>query len=186
VNQRREGDTKAEIRAVALELFTERGYDATSLREIAERLGLTKAALYYHFKNKEDIILSLLDEYVGAIDELVQWLHSQPRSLATREEALARWTSIVQDHGSGLMRFVQHNQQVIRELKTDRGQLGGKIGALFQALDDPQASVVDRVRMRLAFMAPHTAVMAGGDLAVADSVLFAAANQVARELLHHS
>jgi AcrR family transcriptional regulator len=40
-------------------LFNEQGYDKTSLREIAERLDVTKAALYYHFERKEDILLEL-------------------------------------------------------------------------------------------------------------------------------
>jgi AcrR family transcriptional regulator len=44
---------------VSLELFNEQGYDKTSLREIAERLGVTKAALYYHFERKQDILLEL-------------------------------------------------------------------------------------------------------------------------------
>ncbi len=44
---------------VSLALFNEQGYDKTSLREIAERLGVTKAALYYHFERKEDILLEL-------------------------------------------------------------------------------------------------------------------------------
>jgi AcrR family transcriptional regulator len=44
---------------VSLELFNEQGYDKTSLREIAERLGVTKAALYYHFERKRDILLEL-------------------------------------------------------------------------------------------------------------------------------
>src|SRR5207249_9245344 len=48
-------DTRQRIQTVALELFAEQGYDKTSLREIAERLDVTKAALYYHFKSKEDI-----------------------------------------------------------------------------------------------------------------------------------
>src|SRR5215468_21202 len=53
------GLTKDKILDVALELFTEQGYDKTSLREIADRLGVTKAALYYHFERKEDILLEL-------------------------------------------------------------------------------------------------------------------------------
>jgi AcrR family transcriptional regulator len=44
---------------VALDLFNEHGYDKTSLREIAEALGFTKAALYYHFERKEDILVAL-------------------------------------------------------------------------------------------------------------------------------
>jgi AcrR family transcriptional regulator len=51
--------TRERILDIALELFTEQGYDKTSLRDIAERLGTTKAALYYHFARKEDILLEL-------------------------------------------------------------------------------------------------------------------------------
>src|ERR1700733_2168428 len=52
-------ETRERILDIALELFTEQGYEATSLRDIAERLGTTKAALYYHFERKEDILLEL-------------------------------------------------------------------------------------------------------------------------------
>ena len=48
--------TRTRIQRVALELFTEQGYEKTSLREVAERLGVTKAALYYHFKSKDEIV----------------------------------------------------------------------------------------------------------------------------------
>jgi AcrR family transcriptional regulator len=53
-------DTMRErILDVALELFIQNGYDGTSLREVAERLGVTKAALYYHFASKDDILMAL-------------------------------------------------------------------------------------------------------------------------------
>jgi AcrR family transcriptional regulator len=55
----RRPSTRERILDIALELFTEQGYDKTSLRDIAERLGTTKAALYYHFERKEDILLEL-------------------------------------------------------------------------------------------------------------------------------
>ncbi len=44
---------------MALDLFTEQGFDGTSLRQIAERLDVTKAALYYHFESKDDILMAL-------------------------------------------------------------------------------------------------------------------------------
>src|SRR5580698_6428699 len=53
------GSTRERILDIALTLFNARGYDKTSLREIAEQLGTTKAALYYHFERKEDILLAL-------------------------------------------------------------------------------------------------------------------------------
>ncbi len=53
------GSTRERILDVALDLFTDQGYEQTSMREVADALGFTKAALYYHFQNKEDILLSL-------------------------------------------------------------------------------------------------------------------------------
>jgi AcrR family transcriptional regulator len=61
---RRSADTRAEIRAVALELFSQRGFEQTSLREIAERLDITKAALYYHFPSKDNLISDLFSPLV--------------------------------------------------------------------------------------------------------------------------
>src|SRR5262245_6999957 len=51
--------TRERILDVALDLFVDQGYDGTSLRQIAERLGVTKAALYYHFEAKENILAAL-------------------------------------------------------------------------------------------------------------------------------
>jgi AcrR family transcriptional regulator len=52
-------ETRERILDVAQELFIRQGYDKTSLRDIAERLEITKAALYYYFERKEDILLEL-------------------------------------------------------------------------------------------------------------------------------
>jgi AcrR family transcriptional regulator len=52
-------DTGERILDVALDLFTRQGFDGTSLRQIAEQLGVTKAALYYHFESKDDILMAL-------------------------------------------------------------------------------------------------------------------------------
>jgi AcrR family transcriptional regulator len=48
--------TRQQILETAQRLFTERGYDATSLQMIADEMGLTKAAVYYHFRAKNDIL----------------------------------------------------------------------------------------------------------------------------------
>jgi AcrR family transcriptional regulator len=70
----RRTDMRERILDVALELFNDQGYDATSLREIAERLGITKAAIYYHFQSKADILFELhlrLHELgAGILDEI--------------------------------------------------------------------------------------------------------------------
>src|ERR1700709_233795 len=48
--------TRAHILETAQRLFAELGYDATSLQMIADEMGLTKAAVYYHFRAKTDIL----------------------------------------------------------------------------------------------------------------------------------
>ena len=48
--------TRQQILETAQRLFTDRGYDATSLQMIADEMGLTKAAVYYHFRAKSDIL----------------------------------------------------------------------------------------------------------------------------------
>ena len=71
-------DTRSRLRELALQMFAEQGYEKTSLREIAERLGVTKAALYYYFKSKEDIVRSLVEDYMAEIDELIAWGGTSP------------------------------------------------------------------------------------------------------------
>ena len=49
------GDTKEAILTTALQLFAGNGYEAVSVSEIGGALGMTKGALYKHYKNKRDI-----------------------------------------------------------------------------------------------------------------------------------
>lgn len=53
--------TRAGIQDAALALFAGRGYDATSLQDIADELGLTKAAVYYHFPSKLELLQSICE-----------------------------------------------------------------------------------------------------------------------------
>ena len=69
--------TRERILDVALDLFVEQGYDKTSLREIAEKMGFSKAALYYHFASKADILMGLHMRMHSALDDLLP--HSRRR-----------------------------------------------------------------------------------------------------------
>ena len=61
-------DTKERILAAALEMFSQKGYAGTNIRELAASLGLVKSGLYKHFQSKEDIWNSLLDEMIAYYD----------------------------------------------------------------------------------------------------------------------
>ncbi len=57
-------DTKEKILMTALHLFARDGYEAVSVRNIAEELGMTKGALYRHYKNKRDIFDSIVERMI--------------------------------------------------------------------------------------------------------------------------
>lgn len=63
--------TKDRILATAAELFAQRGFSSASLQDVADRLGITKAALYYHFDSKDEILLTVLRPYLEAADEFL-------------------------------------------------------------------------------------------------------------------
>jgi AcrR family transcriptional regulator len=145
-------DTRARIQAVAVELFTEQGYDKTSLREIAERLDVTKAALYYHFKSKEDIILSLVDDYFGQVDSLAEWAQLQPRTPARRAEILRRYLDMVID-SQQVYRMMQQNQAALASLTSgkEHGVMFRKrMNAIVELLAEPGADLHERVRAAVA------------------------------------
>ena len=58
-------DTKERILTAALEMFSQKGYDGTNIRELTSSLGLVKSALYRHFGSKEEIWNALLDEMIA-------------------------------------------------------------------------------------------------------------------------
>lgn len=62
-------DTKERILIAALEMFSERGYDGTNIRELTASLGLGKSSMYRHFTSKEEIWNSLLDEMIAYYGE---------------------------------------------------------------------------------------------------------------------
>ena len=53
------GNTKERITEAALELFAHSGYSGTSMSDIAQRLGITKGALYKHYTSKQEILDSI-------------------------------------------------------------------------------------------------------------------------------
>lgn len=61
---------REQILANALELFRKQGYDRTSLREISERLGISKSGLYHHFEAKDDLLESLVSPLLDRIHEI--------------------------------------------------------------------------------------------------------------------
>jgi AcrR family transcriptional regulator len=139
--------TREKILDVALDLFTDQGFDGTSMREIAQRLSITKPSIYYHFASKEDILLALhmrahefgqaalarltgqitLETWGSALSELLDQMAAQRKLFLMQERNQAALEKLHSKH---------HDEE-----HDDFQQ------RLQQALADPSLSLRDRVRM---------------------------------------
>ena len=95
---RRDGrtrDTRERIHAVALELFVTQGFAATSMQDVADRLGLTKAAVYYHHPTKADLVRSVIQPAVDDVDDFLREAHD---ARPDRRELLERFFDLNYTH----------------------------------------------------------------------------------------
>src|SRR6478672_10570236 len=67
----RRGVTGRDVLDVSLKLFAENGFRQTSLEHVATRLGVTRQALYYHFRSKNAILVALFDEMMTKLESAV-------------------------------------------------------------------------------------------------------------------
>ncbi|MFI1697715.1 TetR/AcrR family transcriptional regulator [Streptomyces bobili] len=160
--QRRRGNTRQRIQDVALDLFAEQGYEKTSLREIAEHLEVTKAALYYHFKTKEEIIVSIFTDLTKPIEDLIEWGRSQPPTLDTKQELLRRYSRALSE-ASPFFRFMQENQASVRELQVGES-FKDRMRGLRDIVIDPDAPLADQVRCVSAIFTLHAGMFFLHDL----------------------
>jgi AcrR family transcriptional regulator len=139
-------DTRERILAVASELFIEQGYDGTSLREISERLGFTKAALYYHFRSKEEILQALLTPFDTLLEEVLRRLE-QADDVEAWSDALTWIVGQVFEY-LDFFRLVDRNRHVVESLleetKGEHAEMHQRVEAAAHAA---AASVAEEVRM---------------------------------------
>jgi AcrR family transcriptional regulator len=176
-------DTRSRIQEVALELFGEQGYDKTSLREISERLGVTKAALYYHFKTKEEIVSSLFEAAFAGISELTNWIREREPTQENRRELVRRYAAGISDGKAfRLMRLMQENQHTLREIGA--GMKGReRMEQLVAFLTDQDAPLADQLKAKMSLMVMHFSVFALSDTGATEEERLAAALQVSLDLV---
>ena len=86
----RPGYDLASVLAVAVELFNERGYDGTSMRDLADRLGIAKSAIYHHVTGKEELLRLALERALAGLAEVADRAQALPAPAIERLEYLVR------------------------------------------------------------------------------------------------
>ncbi|WP_432832638.1 TetR/AcrR family transcriptional regulator [Dactylosporangium sp. CA-092794] len=109
----RTSETAGRIRAAALEVIAERGVQQASLREIAERVGITKPALYYHFASREDLLRGLVQPFVDDVEDLLARLEASPPD--DPREVLGTYFDVAYRHRD-IIRAVMLDPGVLAEL----------------------------------------------------------------------
>jgi AcrR family transcriptional regulator len=137
------GATRRRILDVALELFVEQGYDRTSLREIAERLGFSKAALYYHYKAKDDILASLADSLMADLEDVVDRVSEEPPGPERARHVLTEMVDLMLRHRQAAQLIITQAVAVQRLKAAQQHALNDRLRRL---LVPDGASLQDRVR----------------------------------------
>jgi AcrR family transcriptional regulator len=86
----RPGHDLESVLAVAVEVFNERGYDGTSMRELSERLGIAKSAIYHHVTGKEELLRLALDRALTGLSAVADRARVLPAPAIERLEYLVR------------------------------------------------------------------------------------------------
>jgi AcrR family transcriptional regulator len=86
----RPGYDLASLLTVAVEIFNERGYDGTSMRDLADRLGIAKSAIYHHVAGKEELLRLALDRALAGLAGVADRTRVLPAPAIERLEYLVR------------------------------------------------------------------------------------------------
>jgi AcrR family transcriptional regulator len=98
--------TPDELRRIALEQFSSAGYAATSLQNIADAAGVSKASVLYHFASKEQLLGAALARTVDALEAIVASFEGLDTSLSARRAFLAEFVDFLLEHRLGVHIFV--------------------------------------------------------------------------------
>lgn len=156
--------TRERILDISLELFTTQGYEKTSLREIAEKLGFSKAAIYYHFESKEAILMALhMRLHAVGIDAL----RGVDRETMTLEVWATLFDEMIEQMLSHRALFIFHerNRTAMEGLHNEEHEAEhDDIESLFRdALANKEIPLRDRVRVSCAFGATIVGLVMTGE-----------------------
>ena len=135
---------------VAIDLFARQGYQGTSLRHLAERLGISKAAVYHHYRAKDDIARVVIRRALDAIADMSDRLVVVGTDPAAWQRALPQIIDIALGHRQ-LLFVLERNEDAFHELFADDPDIGARIAdrdAKFAALfANPRLDPAVRIRL---------------------------------------
>ncbi|MDI3287467.1 TetR/AcrR family transcriptional regulator [Polyangium sp. 15x6] len=142
-------DTRSRLLATALKLFGEHGMEGTSMQMIADDLGVTKAALYYHFKSKDEIAEAVVAPALQEMDQILDEARTKRSRGAQIDHALAGFVDLIVRERTlvGLFNSDPGLQRLInRTLQARDEDLKTKLRTVFAGAD---ASLADAITVHV-------------------------------------
>ncbi|AXO37176.1 TetR family transcriptional regulator [Micromonospora echinospora] len=136
--------TRQRILAVAAALFAERGYRATSMQEIADRVGITKAALYYHFAAKEDVLHELTGPVLDELEQALNEAEAAGDPETVRWRAIEAFLDVHLRHRDTLLMLVRDMTLLVQAPVADRFRAA--IALANTLVSGPRPALAQRVR----------------------------------------
>ncbi|TCO34530.1 TetR family transcriptional regulator [Kribbella steppae] len=176
-------DTKTEIHRAAVELFSSQGYEKTSLREIAEQVGITKASLYYHYSSKQDLLRAIVGTFLDDISRVLSQVDELPWSPETERELLGAYVDVVIEHRSTGPTLLRDIAAVLAAFGDDLDRLIAQSRRFQLWLAGPDPSPADRLRAAAAVETVGAAISVELDLGVTDAEIRAVLLDAATAIL---
>jgi AcrR family transcriptional regulator len=165
-------DRRQELLEVASDLFSRRGYKGTSLRQIADRMGFTVAALYYYFEAKSELLSLLAKPYLDELEAVIAAAEDEgPLDARKGRRALDRYLDLLLVNPK-LTQFLE--QDVAVQARPEGIRLDGLTERLKTSLAGPNPQPSDLVRASAALGALRRPVLRLGHLdlvALRDQIL---------------
>ncbi|MDO8145397.1 MULTISPECIES: TetR/AcrR family transcriptional regulator [unclassified Isoptericola] len=135
----RPGHDRNSMLEVIVQVFTDHGYDASSLEMIARRLGLSKSAVYYHFSSKAEMLEIALERALGELERVFDEAESQPGDAVSRIGYIVRHAVLVacerRQYLTLLLRLHGNSDVELRALERRR-VLTARLRGTFEAARD--------------------------------------------------
>lgn len=170
---------KQELLVAAVASFQERGYEGTSVADIVDGLGMSKAALGYHVESKEQLLFELVEPFIDDLESSLDGLPRHPSWPGEGSELLSGYLEVLLEHRELVIwidadkavlehailgkRLAETNRRVREAIRGDNRSAAARLGAaaVLGALWRPLRSLtdIDAVREKDAILAAAMAVV---------------------------
>ncbi|MCG5215023.1 TetR/AcrR family transcriptional regulator [Streptosporangium sp. KLBMP 9127] len=163
-----QGDTRSRIIDTARELFTAQTYRAASMRDIAERVGITKPSLYHHFRSKSEILASLVGPPIDELEAAVQAAAARPTLDEVREHLIGGCLDVMLAHRETMILLLRDASIYGEETTETMSRVLALVDQAIALLAGPDPDWRHRVRAAQAFAAATDPISQLPDIPAAD------------------